>query len=299
MWNRNRYIYTLDEIKRNKMFDSKEVSSKEQIYKILAPKIGVSIDTVKSWTRQNSTGPGDELLRRNLENALSLEPGALFIDATHENMNDEKREAMHMNFNVSELARNNIYFCYKVLRMLVMESSLYLTDFHPDMVEDLNLEILDEDEKIIYKTLLDDIIGEPDDSELIVSANKLINRKMICIPDHVSQSITDFLVRIQEYYDTRDGIYRKYNNPTREIIISLGIPEKYKTDEEKEWYIQCIMDKRNRNYDKLLKNMSPGEIFKVEIEYASMYNPLVFNERYKLMEDFDKWADKNIHPYLI
>lgn len=299
MWNRNRYIYTLDEIKRNKMFDSKEVSSKEQIYKILAPKIGVSIDTVKSWTRQNSTGPGDELLRRNLENALSLEPGALFIDAAHENMNDEKREAMHMNFNVSELARNNIYFCYKVLRMLVMESSLYLIDFHPDMVENINLEILDEDEKVIYKTLFEESIGEPDNTELIVSANKLINRKKICIPNYVSQCITDFLVRIQEYYDKRNAIYHKYCNPTREIVISLGIPEKYKTDEEKEWYIQFIINYNNKLNRNSLINMSPNEIFKIQKEYSSRYRPFIYNERYKLMDDFNQWADKNIHPYLI
>lgn len=45
--------------------------------------------------------------------------------------------------------------------------------------------------------------------------------------------------------------------------------------------------------------MSLGEIFGIGVEYSSRYNPLIYNERYKLMEDFDKWADKNIHPYLI
>lgn len=58
MWNRELFVSTIENIKRQGSLNDKYVRSKEGIYKEIADYLGLSIDTIKGWTKPNSRGPG-------------------------------------------------------------------------------------------------------------------------------------------------------------------------------------------------------------------------------------------------
>jgi len=104
-WNYMEYRSILEKIKkRNELFLGQQVTSKDDIYHVLADKLSYSFHTVKSWTRPRSNGPTPEALE-NLENLLEIKFKGLSEKST------EKKEEIYMKTlpNISHQALFEIY----------------------------------------------------------------------------------------------------------------------------------------------------------------------------------------------
>ena len=110
MWNVKAYKKALQEIKDNGVFNGKPVSTKEEIYEELGKCLFQNRETVKSWTRPTSGGPGDESIRMDLEKALGVPEGA-FITNT-----DTKRGETMQAVRLTDFNKNAILRCYELMK---------------------------------------------------------------------------------------------------------------------------------------------------------------------------------------
>lgn len=106
MWNRKLFNKIISELKKKKIIDGRVVKSKEDIYKYLAKKLFVSVDTVKGWTRLKSRGPRDPQVRKELEVILGV---ALWMDIEVDEMEDKKTS-------YSDFVKKNISECYSLMK---------------------------------------------------------------------------------------------------------------------------------------------------------------------------------------
>lgn len=110
MWNVKAYKKALQEIKDSGKFNGKSVKTKEEIYKELAKCLFQNYETIKSWTRPTSNGPGDESVRTDLEALLRVPTGALVTDQC-----DEKGETMQA-IRLTDFNKNAILRCYELMK---------------------------------------------------------------------------------------------------------------------------------------------------------------------------------------
>lgn len=110
MWNVKAYKKALQEIKESGKFNGKQIKTKEEIYKELAQIIYQQYDTIKSWTRPTSGGPGDDSIRKDLEKALGVPEGA-FITNT-----DTKRGETMQAVRLTDFNKNAILRCYELMK---------------------------------------------------------------------------------------------------------------------------------------------------------------------------------------
>lgn len=109
-WDVGKYKYVVNSIKIDKIFNGKPIKSKEEIYEELAKMIFSNKETVKSWTRPSSKGPGDESMRLDLEKALGLQKDALVTCV------EQKEDIMEVNANMTDFNKNAIYDCYELMK---------------------------------------------------------------------------------------------------------------------------------------------------------------------------------------
>ena len=110
MWNVKAYKKALQEIKESGKFNGKQIKTKEEIYKELAQLIYQQYDTIKSWTRPTSGGPGDDSIRMDLEKALGVPEGA-FVTNT-----DSKRGETMQAVRLTDFNKNAILRCYELMK---------------------------------------------------------------------------------------------------------------------------------------------------------------------------------------
>ena len=125
MWDRNKYNTIIKKIKETKHWNGHEIKSKEDVYKLLSQEVHLSVDAVKSWTRPNSNGPGDELTLRKLEELLGVK-----LTKQGEVQEEKMMEENEMQENTySDFIKQNIKECY-----------LLMIDYlHAEGVEDENV----------------------------------------------------------------------------------------------------------------------------------------------------------------
>ena len=77
MWSPIKFKLFLKQFKDRKEFLNQPVNSFTQISQIIAEKLYLSDETVKSWTRNNSNGPGDRDTKEKLAAVADSKPRAL------------------------------------------------------------------------------------------------------------------------------------------------------------------------------------------------------------------------------
>lgn len=301
MWNPEKYTFVLDHYKLRRRLGDKEIRTKEDIYKILSEHINVSVDTLKSWARRNSSGPGDEDLKGELEHALFLEKGSLSTD----DKNDKKGEIKKMNrtVQVSDFTKRNIFYCWKVMRWCVISSELELIDFVPpgvsfvksgdkieekiDEKEALDYRLygskylcLDEEDEEIYD-YIDKIIGHRIDNLCIGEgtladvhpiALEMIEKKRICMPVELFDEMVSFL-----------------NNVISPSIDRCDIVRNSAFDKAKEEAEKLKVD--SENYD-------ATQPFRLKRDPLMSASSEILEMRYELNKKFEEWSMEVINPYL-
>ena len=121
MWDVRKYKGIIDTIKKDGTFLGSDISSKEDIYKLIAERLFVDTETAKSWTRPTSNGPGSDNVIAELENLLGIPEGELGRRENKQDMNNEKQ---HMG--LSDYNKEAIHKCYILMK----------TYLHDDDVED-------------------------------------------------------------------------------------------------------------------------------------------------------------------
>ncbi len=92
-------------------FLGRPVKFQKDIYEILAPELGVDVETVKSWTERSSSGGPDPKItgsREKLENLLGLSEGALTIASPM----DEKEERK---VKLGDFEKKMVMDCYEAM----------------------------------------------------------------------------------------------------------------------------------------------------------------------------------------
>lgn len=120
MWDVEKYRSVIKAIKENGTFKESNIKSKEQIYELIGKAVGVEKDTAKSWTRESSSGPGDNNLVANVEKALGITVG-LLGRREEKPMKKEKQR-----FKLTDFNKNAIQSCYMLMKEYI----------HSDEVED-------------------------------------------------------------------------------------------------------------------------------------------------------------------
>lgn len=110
MWNVKKYKTVLQQIKDFGELNGKSIKYKEDIYNEVGKKLFLNPETVKSWTRPSSSGPGSETDRKNLEEFLSVPDGTLIT-------NEEQKEGTEMQAIImTDFNKNAILHCYKLMK---------------------------------------------------------------------------------------------------------------------------------------------------------------------------------------
>lgn len=138
MWNVKAYKRVLQEIKDSGFFNGKSISTKEEIYKELAKCLFQNYETVKSWTRPTSGGPGDENVRKELEEMLGLTAGALTS-----NQSEEKGKTMQ-DIRLTDFNKSMILRCYELMKDYLHDEDMESEDCFSHMfceVEKLKIAI--------------------------------------------------------------------------------------------------------------------------------------------------------------
>ena len=73
MWSPLAYKLCIKQIKDKQEFMGQPVKTRTQIYQILADELYLSEETIKSWTRDNSNGPGDRDTKEKLAALLNVD----------------------------------------------------------------------------------------------------------------------------------------------------------------------------------------------------------------------------------
>lgn len=116
MWNRELYIGMIRKIVESGTFMGKSVKNKEELYNSISSLLFVSYDTVKSWTRKNSNGPGDASVLEKLEQLLGT---TLVKENKQENV-----EVVVMKDKYSDFVKENVKRCYDMLFDYVIEKDI-------------------------------------------------------------------------------------------------------------------------------------------------------------------------------
>ncbi|WP_414733851.1 hypothetical protein [Acetobacterium carbinolicum] len=110
VWNVKKYKTVLQQIKDRGELNGKTIKCKEDIYKEVEKKLHLNPETVKSWTRPSSNGPGFEVDRKNLEEFLGVPDGSLMI-------NKEQKEVAEMQAIImTDFNKNAILHCYELMK---------------------------------------------------------------------------------------------------------------------------------------------------------------------------------------
>lgn len=120
MWNRDMYNAIIKKIKETKHWNGHEIKSKEDVYRLLSQEVYLSVDAVRSWTRPNSNGPGDELTLLKVEEMLGVKLTKQY---------EEQEENKMLENTYSDFIKQNIKECY-----------LLMIDYlHAEDIEDENI----------------------------------------------------------------------------------------------------------------------------------------------------------------
>lgn len=106
MWNVELYNKIIKEIGNGKVFCGKRMSSKEAVYIALSDEIRMSYETVKSWTRKSSKGPGKNEVLEKVERLLNAKLTIVEVANTKE----EK-----MNRPYTEFEKQTLMRCYEMI----------------------------------------------------------------------------------------------------------------------------------------------------------------------------------------
>lgn len=110
MWDVQKYKGLINTIKKSGSFMGSNVTTKEQIYGLIAKTIHVDADTAKSWTRPSSNGPGSNELLIELEKALGIAEGS-FGRKEYKEVKEDKQEIKMTDFN-----KQAIHSCYMLMK---------------------------------------------------------------------------------------------------------------------------------------------------------------------------------------
>ena len=132
MWDVQKFKGLVETYKNDgEIFESK-IQSKEGIYKKIAEKMFVEADTVKSWTRPSSTGPGTDEMIVKLENLLNVSEGSL---GRRENSKEMKYENTYVK--VSEYSKKAIHDCYILMKEYLHDDEVESEDCFSKMYADV------------------------------------------------------------------------------------------------------------------------------------------------------------------
>lgn len=115
MWNVDLYKRMLVNAAREGNFNGRAVKNKEAIYRYLSAQLYVSYDTVKSWTRARSTGPGDKIVLSELEAMFNVK---LTTKDKEEGITVMCKEKY------SDFVKQNIKQCYELVMDFVQEGEI-------------------------------------------------------------------------------------------------------------------------------------------------------------------------------
>ncbi len=182
MWDVEKYNMTLKRTVQHGEFLDVEVKTKEAVYNILAKKLYVSVDTVKSWGRKQSSGPRDQEDIKQLETIF----GTCFC---------KKAKTMSMSDlikveNYSDFTKKSIFKAYEIIMNHIKSNKIKDEDAYLEVCNKINnlkiaipsdvyekiigfmkeyLDALICDEEGFFEYLYEKKVHAPDDSPIYVS----------------------------------------------------------------------------------------------------------------------------------
>jgi hypothetical protein len=126
MWNVQKYKEVIRRTAKDEIFtndNGKKIKTREELYCYLGQKLYMNHETVKSWSRVNSKGPGEENVKAKLETLL----GVSFDD------NEKEREEENIMVVYSEFVKGNIMGMYNVVRDYITEGELESEELYCEM----------------------------------------------------------------------------------------------------------------------------------------------------------------------
>ena len=177
MWNSKKYSELIKNIKENcggELYGM-DIRTKEHVYQAIAKEIHANNQTLKSWTRKSSNGPGDRDLEKELMLILGLGPNAL------RKQSDKEMENMPAS-NLTDFNKSAILRCYKYIKQ-------YL---HNDDIEN----------EECFAAMLSSV-----ESEKIAIPNNIFNKFDIFIDKYIAPIIYENEIVFKNCYTDDIGYY--------------------------------------------------------------------------------------------
>ena len=130
MWDVEKYNMTLKRIVQKGIFLEMNIKTKEAVYEILSSRLFVTIDTVKGWGRKNSHGPGDEEVRKKLEELLETS-----FYKRKKPLNDSEEISVDI---YSDFVKRNIFKAYEIIMNHIKSSKVQDEDAYLEVCNQIN-----------------------------------------------------------------------------------------------------------------------------------------------------------------
>lgn len=210
MWSPIKFKLFLKQFKDRKEFLNQPVNSFTQIYQIIAEKLYLSDETVKSWTRNNSNGPGDRDTKEKLAALLNFD-----VDYFEKKEGNVMNKTVNSNnYDVVDMkiadCIKEVYAFVEVLLANDKEQGIprVLSNGYTDVINSYCKRLAD-----LSTFLPDDLSAEmqcyasEDELTMLKDMNSAWNNQ-----DNVFDSIYKVVTEAGWYNNTEDGWYNNYDD---------------------------------------------------------------------------------------
>lgn len=222
MWNSKLYSQIIEKASKNQMeIYGKRYKCKEDIYEAIADKLHLQKETVKSWIRKDSGGPGDMEVWRELENLFECSFVKKAVDDIVETTTEEERSILQKTY--SDFVKMHILECYNIMKNYLSSDDVEFEEAYVAMCTELSKHEMAVPPEIYKKiedfceTHLAPIIYDPETVFAdVYAAAEMTDNGLVCHTEEQTMAVmSNFLSAILEIEDE----LKKFGQNELQIIL--------------------------------------------------------------------------------